>query len=1294
MLQLRVLSDQRKFTAFEQSSSCSITNALHKQEQEHCATNDKTVSSLEAKDARALDRISSKDANALDSLSSASSTKANLKPQHEANFQNSSLPDPSKGLFWSHADKLAKDPDFPGSLEYQNYLKQQQVQANNQSLKTKPLTDSSQEQEPSAFAFGELCHKQAHTNDFLTEESLKVMQAETAKHKSAPQDQSLDKSKSQQTQSLEDLKAFQEQSLEVLRAHGSASLNKDKVHSNAALGYAAGFVAGFAAGSASAKRSNSNNADQSKKTVLNDTNKQLSEQNLANSSLMSHLELSNQQSDTTTSNAFCHKHISYDEQSILQSTQKHQYGEQDAYIENDLEWTDTSTQLSSCPSMSPQERHRFLNGIQLDYISQIDNAELMQPILVQKEDRSTVHGTYRTVTDNLMERTALGFEQTAKFFSELEHDDAELELSKQQYNEQDTFAKELVSEVKQATFKVKEGLNHPELAAQTASLVVGVSQKKGTTTETLHAKTAYEQLASVDTKHQSAPLARQSTGGTNMNEVKRQELSHPASPWHDHHDFVFDISMDSDAKLTQLMGSWLFDSAHGGVNLDATASSLLGLRNNLGFLSFDKLKEYFIPSDLINLKYCMSSPNVGDLLIGSFILSKGDNFGKRFILQGKVMSRDEKGHAVKAFGTIAYESSPYAEFLTREIANDGMFIWDHHLHTIISNSAFHQLLGFSESEFPKTLSSLMTLIHPDDNDVLSLQGHILSSPQYGDSYECCTRIRRADQKYIWATVRTLVIERDQKGIATKLIAAITNIDMLQENFDSLKLLMFTDPLTGLHNRTYFHQNQLRYEDPNLSPVSIIFIDVSGLKLTNDILGHNYGDFLLLKTSQLIQNALQVTLTEYNADQKIVNMLIANRTALSLQSEMIGSTLNSNENNVSNNNATGIMPKFIGSNTISDAINAQKQNLCVYRTTTDDYGEFSYNTQVSSSFDANVIGHTNRTTNVVTIEANYIPKQHEQVNTSKYEPQGLDCLDRPEGCLLKESDLNSSEKAIINLPSDFLSDLEQLGVTTISMDNENKSTVFTNSTKDELEAAQIGAKAADKIKASEKQNKVKSTDITLDLEVALPQSDDSNSAEISSAVLGSIVDAHRGSPLELNSETLQAAVLEASGRPKRATMQAMKDEINEEAKRKQSHEYSPEILRMGGDEFIILFPNCDENKIKRLYHNILEIRTLVLANQEKVPLEQRSVPICFGIGMSTVGENGMRNDNFLQALQRADYRMQNNKEEHHNENYVLLQAFFEAKLHRNVSMRDERRLHILSQKERNKLRQHIQDYQPK
>ncbi len=65
-----------------------------------------------------------------------------------------------------------------------------------------------------------------------------------------------------------------------------------------------------------------------------------------------------------------------------------------------------------------------------------------------------------------------------------------------------------------------------------------------------------------------------------------------------------------------------------------------------------------------------------------------------------------------------------------------------------------------------------------------------------------------------------------------------------------------DNLTGLFNQNYFKSEMDRLSNSSNYPVSIIFGDVDGLKITNDTYGHAAGDRLLRQTATILKSAFR------------------------------------------------------------------------------------------------------------------------------------------------------------------------------------------------------------------------------------------------------------------------------------------------------------------------------------------------------------------------------------------------------------------------------------------------------
>lgn len=79
--------------------------------------------------------------------------------------------------------------------------------------------------------------------------------------------------------------------------------------------------------------------------------------------------------------------------------------------------------------------------------------------------------------------------------------------------------------------------------------------------------------------------------------------------------------------------------------------------------------------------------------------------------------------------------------------------------------------------------------------------------------------------------------------------------------DELRRLSTTDPLTGLANRRAFQarlQDELRRARRYVSPLSLLLIDIDGLKRINDERGHAVGDQVLRTAAHAINTTMRVT----------------------------------------------------------------------------------------------------------------------------------------------------------------------------------------------------------------------------------------------------------------------------------------------------------------------------------------------------------------------------------------------------------------------------------------------------
>ena len=85
-------------------------------------------------------------------------------------------------------------------------------------------------------------------------------------------------------------------------------------------------------------------------------------------------------------------------------------------------------------------------------------------------------------------------------------------------------------------------------------------------------------------------------------------------------------------------------------------------------------------------------------------------------------------------------------------------------------------------------------------------------------------------------------------------AVVTFVDITKKKEEEkrIRYLSNHDSLTGFVNKRYFEQLLDEYDNKENLPLAIIYADLNGLKLTNDIFGHDAGDELIVKATNCIR----------------------------------------------------------------------------------------------------------------------------------------------------------------------------------------------------------------------------------------------------------------------------------------------------------------------------------------------------------------------------------------------------------------------------------------------------------
>ncbi len=167
---------------------------------------------------------------------------------------------------------------------------------------------------------------------------------------------------------------------------------------------------------------------------------------------------------------------------------------------------------------------------------------------------------------------------------------------------------------------------------------------------------------------------------------------------------------------------------------------------------------------------------------------------------------------------------------------------------LFANPAYCSFFGKTEPELLG--QSYMPLVHPDDHHVVKGATAILSRPPYTHTFEERALTPDGWRWLSWTTRAVL----DADGRPSAFIGSGRDITDQKQAEERLRYLSFHDGLTGLFNRRFLEQELARLDVPGELPLSLIMVDINGLKVVNDTYGHTLGDEMLEEAAAVLAGA--------------------------------------------------------------------------------------------------------------------------------------------------------------------------------------------------------------------------------------------------------------------------------------------------------------------------------------------------------------------------------------------------------------------------------------------------------
>ncbi|MGI6238197.1 MAG: PAS domain-containing protein [Christensenellales bacterium] len=208
---------------------------------------------------------------------------------------------------------------------------------------------------------------------------------------------------------------------------------------------------------------------------------------------------------------------------------------------------------------------------------------------------------------------------------------------------------------------------------------------------------------------------------------------------------------------------------------------------------------------------------------------------------------EHKRHEAQA--RLAYERSRYLQTLV-SIA-DGVMVVDHRGRIEILNSAAERLADWRAAEaMGKQYGEVFDIRHETPGEHLTdpVADALATGEVQSLGMESMLTTRAGATYNLEVSAAPI---RDEAGAIAGAVVVFRDVTQKKRQLERIEYLSFHDPLTGLHNRRYLNDAFPRLDKTANMPVAVVVGDVNGLKLTNDVFGHAYGDILLKRIAHVI-----------------------------------------------------------------------------------------------------------------------------------------------------------------------------------------------------------------------------------------------------------------------------------------------------------------------------------------------------------------------------------------------------------------------------------------------------------
>jgi diguanylate cyclase (GGDEF)-like protein/PAS domain S-box-containing protein len=175
---------------------------------------------------------------------------------------------------------------------------------------------------------------------------------------------------------------------------------------------------------------------------------------------------------------------------------------------------------------------------------------------------------------------------------------------------------------------------------------------------------------------------------------------------------------------------------------------------------------------------------------------------------------------------------------------------------LFTSPQIEPLLGYTVEEWAADATLFVRTLYPEDRDRV-LTAHARTHATH-EPLSVEYRLLARDGSVVWVRDEGVVV-LDDEGRPLYLQGYLLDVTAEREAQAQLRQMALYDPLTGLANRAFFHeqlQHATAFRKDGGEQTALLFVDLNHFKEVNDRFGHDVGDAVLARLGQRIQQTVR------------------------------------------------------------------------------------------------------------------------------------------------------------------------------------------------------------------------------------------------------------------------------------------------------------------------------------------------------------------------------------------------------------------------------------------------------